>query len=176
VTCRGHIAAVVSALVLLLAVNDAYAVHSPAAEANITTISQHQQRGGTAWVPSASCDVRCQEWYTREGRAVAANVTDDEIHKWLRNSRMDRIKVLPALRTLGTIHLAVETGASGMEDRLWHQCQVSEDRSPGARSQREVVELADASNRCELPHRLHGSHAIPRLAPARMGVTGRFLE
>jgi hypothetical protein len=130
VTRRGHIAAVVSALVLLFAVNDAYAVHSPAAEANITTISQHQQRGGTAWVPSASCDVRCQEWYTREGRAVAANVTDDEIHKWLRTSRMDRIKVLPALRTLGTIHLAVETAHLGWKIGSGINAKFFEDRSP----------------------------------------------
>ena len=87
---------------------DAYVVEPVVAD-NIPTIAQHVARGGAIDVPGATCGTVCSNWWLEEHRPIPNQPTSDQLHRELRAFRTTGTRVLPLLRTLNTIGLAVGT-------------------------------------------------------------------
>lgn len=79
-------------------------VVEPVVEQNISTVSQHVARGGAVGVPGVSCGTACADLYSLERAGTSAS---PQLHRELRTVRSAGARVLPPLRSLGTIGLAV---------------------------------------------------------------------
>jgi hypothetical protein len=97
---------------------DAYGLEPVVAE-NVTDVAEHLARGGGNPVSGVGCGTRCADWWLKEHQPIPNQPSSEQLHRELRTLRTSHTKVLPALRLLGPLALAAETGYLGFKLGRW---------------------------------------------------------
>jgi len=84
-------------------------VPEPVVQQSIPVIAEHLARGGAASIPGVSCGSTCSDLWLQEHRPIPYQPSSAQLHRELTNVRSRRVKVLPALKVLGSVALAAET-------------------------------------------------------------------
>jgi hypothetical protein len=107
-TVRGPMAVILAVLAtwMLAECAQGYVVE-PVIEQNIPAIAEHAARGGATTVPGVDCGGPCAEMWAQEQRPIQGQPGLQRTQREFRTFRSKALKVLPRLRVLGTVGLAL---------------------------------------------------------------------
>jgi hypothetical protein len=88
-------------------------VPEPVVAQNVPLIAEHLGRGGATDIPGVGCATSCADWWLEEHRPIPNQPSSQALHAELRTARSTATKVLPRLRTLGTVGLAIGAAELG---------------------------------------------------------------